>query len=273
MDFVTAMVIDGKAINLANFWRQEDISAGDDLMLYLADKPYTSYTLSHNPRSRIAVQFEPLERWEVPKGLVVEKAGGTFGERKISDQGSRAFERIWNLISEVSAGTNLQGTRERMIADGRPDPPNKPDASQILASWGGSSGSRIAKREAVREIGLATSYAVDTQKFEDWVNNSQRSVANGRNVKLSASDKGRIISEMRRLNEEWSGRTRKMSGASSSIVEDVQVIAVDECIFQLIPGVSSSPNNNVKDAVWKKGYWHIARSQVMQFQYDQHQVE
>jgi len=33
-------------------------------------------------------------------------------------------------------------------------------------------------------------------------------------------------------------------------------------VFQLVPGVSSSWCSGVKQAVWRHGYWHIARSQV-----------
>ena len=37
---------------------------------------------------------------------------------------------------------------------------------------------------------------------------------------------------------------------------------VKESIFQLVPGVSSSACVGVKHAMWRHGYWHIARSQV-----------
>ena len=50
VDFVTAMVIDGKVINLVNFWKHDDINAGDDLMLYVEDRPCTEYVLSHHPK-------------------------------------------------------------------------------------------------------------------------------------------------------------------------------------------------------------------------------
>jgi hypothetical protein len=51
VDFVTAMVIDGKVINLVNFWKHDDINAGDDLMLYVEDRPSTEYVLSHHPKN------------------------------------------------------------------------------------------------------------------------------------------------------------------------------------------------------------------------------
>jgi hypothetical protein len=39
VDFVTAMVVDGKVINLANFWRDYDLNAGDDLIMHLEVDP------------------------------------------------------------------------------------------------------------------------------------------------------------------------------------------------------------------------------------------
>ena len=39
-------------------------------------------------------------------------------------------------------------------------------------------------------------------------------------------------------------------------------ILVKESVFQLVPGVSSSWCSGVRQAVWRHGYWHIARSQV-----------
>ena len=50
VDFVTAMVIDGKVINLVNFWKHDDINAGDDLIMYVEDRPYVEYVLSHHPK-------------------------------------------------------------------------------------------------------------------------------------------------------------------------------------------------------------------------------
>jgi hypothetical protein len=41
-------------------------------------------------------------------------------------------------------------------------------------------------------------------------------------------------------------------------------------VFQLVPGVSSSACSGVKQAVWRNGYWHIARSQVRMFVWFSH---
>ena len=39
-------------------------------------------------------------------------------------------------------------------------------------------------------------------------------------------------------------------------------VLVKESVFQLVPGVSSSWSSGVRQAVWRHGYWHVARSQV-----------
>jgi hypothetical protein len=44
------MVVDGKVINLVNFWKHDDINAGDYLMMYVEDRPCTEYVLSHHPK-------------------------------------------------------------------------------------------------------------------------------------------------------------------------------------------------------------------------------
>lgn len=41
-----------------------------------------------------------------------------------------------------------------------------------------------------------------------------------------------------------------------------------EPIMQLFPGVCSDDDEYVQSAIWKAGYWHIARSQTMHFKYD-----
>lgn len=51
---------------------------------------------------------------------------------------------------------------------------------------------------------------------------------------------------------------------------DGRPILVKESVFQLVPGVSSSACSGVKQAVWRNGYWHIARSQVRMFVWFSH---
>lgn len=60
----------------------------------------------------------------------------------------------------------------------------------------------------------------------------------------------------------------RLSARSLQEPLDSRVSFQDESIWQLVPGVSSSRKPGVVQAVWKMGYWHIARSQIMQFAYD-----
>ena len=69
MDFVTAIVVDGKVINLVNFWKHDDINAGDDLMMYVEDRDYTEYVLSHHPKGMKKQVFPILSAWEMPASL------------------------------------------------------------------------------------------------------------------------------------------------------------------------------------------------------------
>lgn len=39
-----------QVINMVNFWKHDDINAGDDLLMYVEDRPYTEYVLSHHPK-------------------------------------------------------------------------------------------------------------------------------------------------------------------------------------------------------------------------------
>ena len=63
------MVIDGKVINLVNFWKHDDINAGNDLMLYVEDCPCTKYVLSHHPKCMKKQVFPILSAWEMPASL------------------------------------------------------------------------------------------------------------------------------------------------------------------------------------------------------------
>ena len=68
VDFVTAMVIDGKVINLVNFWKHDDINAGDDLMMYVEDRPYHEYVLSHHPKcmkKQVFAQFHFISNYSI----------------------------------------------------------------------------------------------------------------------------------------------------------------------------------------------------------------
>lgn len=55
--------------------------------------------------------------------------------------------------------------------------------------------------------------------------------------------------------------------AKPALPDILRPMAAYEPIFQLVPGVSSSMSPRVQDAIARQGYWHIARSQVMQMAY------
>lgn len=60
VDFVTAMIVDGRCINLMNFWRNTDFSSGSDLGLHLVDMSHTDYVLSHHPKCFKRFNFPQL---------------------------------------------------------------------------------------------------------------------------------------------------------------------------------------------------------------------
>ena len=57
-------------------------------------------------------------------------------------------------------------------------------------------------------------------------------------------------------------KRRKQYEAARNMASGGRPILVKESVFQLVPGVSSSYCSGVKQAVWRHGYWHVARSQV-----------
>ena len=61
---------------------------------------------------------------------------------------------------------------------------------------------------------------------------------------------------------EFRKRRRRQYEKALNPAKGGRPILVKESIFQLVPGVSSSWCTGVKQAVWRHGYWHIARSQV-----------
>lgn len=58
-------------------------------------------------------------------------------------------------------------------------------------------------------------------------------------------------------------KRRRQYEKARNLSEGGRPILVKESVFQLVPGVSSSYAAGVKQAVWRHGYWHIARSQVL----------
>lgn len=135
MDFVTAMVIDGKVINLVNSWKHDDINAGDDLMMYVEDRPYHEYVLSHHPKCMKKQVFPMLSTWELPACLA------DYGkEGHISNDGEDLVKRIWDLLSELSSRKRI-GDADPLLQSRRPMPPDfdrrSVDAEQLKSAWQG----------------------------------------------------------------------------------------------------------------------------------------
>lgn len=93
VDYVTTLVIDGKTINLVNYWRQDEISGGDDLLFYLQEHNATEYVLSHHPKSYRKVKYPSLKKYPIPDVLVDKKSDNT-SQREIA-------QRFFDTMGEV----------------------------------------------------------------------------------------------------------------------------------------------------------------------------
>ncbi len=134
VDFVTAMVIDGKVINLVNFWKHDDINAGDDLMLYVEDRPCNEYVLSHHPKCMKKQVFPMLSTWELPSCLA------DYGkEGHISNEGEDLVKLLWDLLSELSSKKRV-GDADKLLQS-RPPVPGEFDrrstvnGDQLKSAW------------------------------------------------------------------------------------------------------------------------------------------
>jgi len=60
VDYVTAIVVDGRVINLGNLWRGDDICSGDELCLNLQEVTafnIGTYSLSNHVKSHVSQTF------------------------------------------------------------------------------------------------------------------------------------------------------------------------------------------------------------------------
>jgi hypothetical protein len=104
------MVIDGKVINLVNFWKHDDINAGDDLIMYVEDRPYTEYVLSHHPKCMKKQVFPMMATWELPACLA------EYGkEGHISNDGEDLVKRIWDLLCELSSTMRINDAHQLVV--------------------------------------------------------------------------------------------------------------------------------------------------------------
>lgn len=158
VDFVTSMVIDGKCSNLVNFWRLFDISAGDDLILFLEDAPCTEYVLSHHPKSTRKYQFASIPKMDRNAAMVnddlddlgdyaMEGAGIKRKLPNLSAPGERTKEFL------LHAGGYSGSKEKESYARKYPSPPKKEYSTKFSKSHLTYSGSskQIAREGVVTE--------------------------------------------------------------------------------------------------------------------------
>jgi hypothetical protein len=298
VDFVTAMVVDGKVINLVNFWKHDDINAGDDLIMYVEDRPCTEYVLSHHPKNAKKQAFPMLATWELPSCLAEYGKDG-----HISTEAEDIVKRMWDLLSELSMlndpgddGNRLlrppaAGTWAPVSFDragiGAADLRSQWDQFESIQSAGAGRETRAARpkpyvtrsslidvlpEEALLEMHSMLWDSADPERvmaFIDRVRNHRQELQ----VKVSHAVEAIVHQINNDVPEAGIRRrrdfemARRLPASTGMGMDRVHVLGsgpvlVKESIFQLVPGVSSSWCTGVKQAVWRHGYWHVARSQV-----------
>ena len=265
VDFVSTLTIDGLVINLVNFWRHEDVNSGDDLMLYVEDRPYTEYMLSHHPKNVRKQVFPSLRAWEMPAVLARLHEEGNSS----TPLGAVALDRM------MSSDMFLKFLNDGPVAED--EGYTEPDNASSYADMGGRGGISRPRPSNIDNRGK-------------WMN-EQRIFPRRKNyipahmeMQCSPNQASVMYTFMHNLFEakisedgtdahrdKLSKLAAFIQGSSSVDVQCLrQHVAVTESVFQLVPGISSSACTGVREAVWRRGYWHIARSQVMHFKYDQH---
>lgn len=233
VDFVTTLTIDGLVINMVNFWRHEDVNSGDDLMLYIEERNYTEYVLSHHPKNVRKQVFGRLRDWEVLRALDTlrngnEDAGKKKRQREVnwSDNAvAMMLDRMWDFVVNEYAGEFVKAA-----------------SKDVDGSVSVSTGGKI----------LSTPIS-DKKDFFSFVRDLT-TAAHGKHDETLA----------KMMMDAFDGDVANLD--KFNIMAD----AGKEPVFQLVPGISSSASCGVRNAVWRHGYWHVARSQTMHFKYDQH---
>lgn len=329
MDFVTAVVIDGKVINLVNCWKHDDVSAGDDLIMYVEDRPYSEYVLSHHPKCMKKQVFPTLETWVLPASLAEASKEGF-----VCSAGEDLLKRIWDMLSSLEADADMAGGPSG-VPRGRPKPKHllKIDDGLLNAGGGGDrtvtsadlkrqwqqqellAGKERAKREnkarraaieaeeeydendapfrvprrqyitadnkvldnpdgAYNSLLMVLSTAESPDTILGYIGEVNRYTDQFRvSVAQAIVEVARKLEEDGILNRSYAAAhdTHLIGGVRGTLPKlNTRPVLVKESIFQLVPGVSSSHSTGVRHAIWRHGYWHIARSQIMHFKYDQH---
>lgn len=317
---MTAVVIDGKVINLVNCWKHDDVSAGDDLLMYVEDRPYAEYVLSHHPKCMRKQVFPTLDTWVLPASLAESSKEGF-----VCSSGEDLLKRIWDLLSALEADADMAGgpgggrgrnSRHLLRIDDTRVNQTYPVAStdlkrqwqqqELLAGDERASRERKARREA-QNAGEdfdendappfrvpRRQYTTSDNKVLDTPDGAYASLLTILQTAESPETILEYIGDVQRYSDRFrvsiaeaiSQVARKLDddealersfAAAHDIRHDTPLhklntrpVLVKESIFQLVPGVSSSHSTGVRHAIWRHGYWHIARSQIMHFKYDQH---
>jgi hypothetical protein len=237
VDFVTTLTIDGLVINMVNFWRHEDVNSGDDLMLYVEERNYTEYVLSHHPKNVRKQVFPQLRNWDTLRALDTlrngnEDAGKKKRQREVNWSGNAAammLDRMWDL------SLNVMGPM-------------------------GDATKGISKNVEFEEEEVhSSSYAHKTSTVHKFVDGD-----------TMFERMKNVINDLKGYHF-MQGALRDLFESESDIDKfNITIDSAKEPLFQLVPGISGSASCGVRNAVWRHGYWHIARSQTMHFKYDQH---
>lgn len=267
---MSSLVVDGRVINMSNSWRGSTFSSGDDLMYYLEDLPTVDYTLSHHPKSMKTQTFGDLRKWELPLNMV--------DGNKVCDDSVSALHRLYDIIFEVATrvptarmgGENAmlfrlgadRAERGNLLVPGGYGRPPPADAAARAATaraanrrqWANTGDVHLLPEEARRALSKAMRNVSDPLELLNFV----------KNVEMAgpASSVSRLTETIERLAGYLESRRGDHRKSPLLSTRQGRVVAVNESVFQLVPGVSSSCENGVREAVWRHGYWHIARSQV-----------
>ena len=351
VDFVTTLTIDGLVINMVNFWRHEDLNSGDDLMLYVEDRPYQEYVLSHHPKNVKKQVFPSLKAWEMPAALAqMHEESST----SISP-GTLAMDRMCEVLLQAMSPnlsdplgfihgkfTDALGASGGMILTGTPPDGtggvDMLDSSEKIPAGDGEAlgipeidhetdgddmmydsaeiDSHIegyGKFMGKKDLSIATQKIVGFKRNRDewsreaaahprsryYLPGTDRALIRTRPYEMhsifevmcqlfaavqsgdltkvvgkDAVDKNKIFDPKKdmKLDKHVVDKLKRLLGdnAQEKTQKLQRFVTIKESIFQLVPGISSSSCTGVREAVWRYGYWHIARSQVMHFKYDQH---
>lgn len=310
VDFVTTLTIDGLVINLVNFWRHEDVNSGDDLMLYVEDRPYTEYVLSHHPKNVKKQVFPRLRAWEMPATLarLHAESDSPPSNENVAVALDRFLEMFFNATQRHAYDASLQATGPAGMQPGAGNVENLfmgSDAFTALSA--GFANADAAGGSRKRGIDFASIADSSESNRKGWMQQQKADPRNPcyipdqGNIRCSPGNAATYFEQMKEIFAVVVSRAKNpnqpanlkstapahleplvnaCSAVYSRLVQVLKAsgqmdesndhridalrkyITVKESVYQLVPGISSSACTGVREAVWRHGYWHIARSQV-----------